>query len=444
MTTMMTTRGSQINLASLPGPESIARRIFPNGVVGLAYENLDSPSAVVHGWMRVGSIDVPAEKAGLASLTASMLCRGTARRTFAQINEEVESVGAALRVGSSGHTTRFVLKCLAEDLSFLLDILTGCLYHPTLPPEHIEKLRGQILTAIEQREENTQVQASLAFHELMYPGHPYSVSQLGYRETVTRLTREDVEAFYRDHYGARGMGVVIVGAIPREKGLDTLEAAFGEWQGATYVQPSLPAVGTVDMIREKRVAIPGKAQSNILLGWIGLKRTDPDFVKAYFANCILGEFGMMGRVGEHVRDEQGLAYYVSTSLDAGLGAGPWAAAAGVDPENVEPAIKGILAQVQRLQSESAGKEELADNKSYIIGSLPLRLEGNEGIAAQMTEIELYQLGLDYVQRFPSSISALTAEDVMSVAQEYLNPDAYVLAFAGPPTGSSDAEAASAA
>jgi zinc protease len=151
----------------------------------------------------------------------------------------------------------------------------------------------------------------------------------------------------------------------------------------------------------------------------------------------------MGRVGEHVRDEQGLAYYVYTTLDAGLGPGPWAAAAGVAPENVERAVEGILDEIRHLQSEPVAEEELVDNKSYLIGSLPLRLEGNEGIAAQIAEIELYQLGLDHVQRFPSQIAALTAEDVMSVAQQVLNPDAYVLAVAGPLAGAPAAMSVSA-
>jgi zinc protease len=429
---------THLNIASLPGPETIARRVFPNGGIGLAWENFSSPSVVVHGWLWAGSVDEAPSQAGLAGLAASMLTRGTERRTFAQISEETESVGAALGFRSSGHTTSFTAKCLVEDLPMILDVLTDCLYRPIFPPEYVEKRRGEILTAIEQREHDTRVMASLYLHELMYgQEHPYGRSSLGYRETIQDLARGQVEAFYREHYGPRNMGVSIVGAISAADGLDLLEEALGKWQGASHVQPPLPAIEPLTKTVEKRATIPGKTQSNIALGWLGLRRQDPDFLKAYLANCILGQFGMMGRVGDYVRDQQGLAYYAYTSLDAGVGPGPWAAIAGVAPQNVDRAVEAILEQIRRLQREPAGAEELADSKAYIVDSLPLRLEGKEGVAAQIAHMELYGLGLDYLQRFPALIEALTAEDVMAVARAYMDPDAYVLSIAGPPEAEED-------
>lgn len=421
----------QINLSSLPGPETIARRVFPNGAVGLAYENWSSSSVVMHGWVRAGSVDVPPAQAGLASLTSSMLTRGTERRSFAEIGEEIESLGAALSISAGGHTTRFTAKCLAEDLAPILDVLTDCLYHPLFPSEHLEKRRGEILTALQQRENSTRVMASLRFGELMYPDHPYGRSQSGYRETVEGLTRADVEAFYSRCYGAMGMAVVLVGAVPKEQGLDVLQGALGDWRGADHTQAELPAVEPVAEIQVAHTQIPGKTQSDLVLGWIGIERKHPDFVKVYLADCILGQFGMMGRIGEQVRDKLGLAYYAYTSLDAGLGPGPWAAMAGVAPENVDRTIEAILDQAVRLCEEPVDGQELADNKAYIIGSAPLRLEGKEELAGQIANMELYQLGLDYLQRLSATIEALTAQDVMEVAQKLIHPSAYVLSVAGP-------------
>ncbi|MBN1936221.1 MAG: insulinase family protein [Anaerolineae bacterium] len=422
---------AQLHLDLLPGPHNIARRRFANGVVGLAYENRHSPSVVVHGWLWAGSIDVPREQAGLAAFTASMLKRGTQNRTFAQINEAVESLGATLSIGGGGHTTRFTVKCLVEDLPQLLDLLTDCLYHPTFPPEYIERRRTQILTAIEQRNDSTQAVASLAFGELMYPGHPYSLSQLGYEDSIAALMGEDIEAFYRTHYGPQKMGVTIVGAMPCSQGLDFLEAAFASWIGANHDRAPLPEVARPTQPIRKSILMPAKFQSDLVIGWPAMTRTWPDFDAASLANCILGEFGLMGRLGTNVRQNQGLAYYVYTALEAGLGTGAWTAMAGIDPENIELIVESILDEIKRLQTEPVDAEELADNKSYIIGSLPLRLEGNEGIAAQIVEMELFDLGLDYVQRFPSLVASLTAQDVIEVARTYLTPDAYVLAVAGP-------------
>ena len=413
---------SNLDLSALPGPETIAQRTFANGVTGLAWENSSSPSVVVYGWLWVGSIDEQAEQAGLAGLTASMMTRGTERRTFAQIGEEIESLGASIGIHSRGHTTAFTAKCLVEDLDLVLDILTDCLYHSTFPSEHIEKRRGEILTILEQREYNTQQMASLKFHELLYPNHPYGRSSLGYEETIRNLTRADVETFYKQHYGtssARRAGVVIVGALPAEQGLDVLESALGTWQGTKHVQAPLPKVAAVE-------------QSDIVLGWMGLKRRDADYFSAYVANCILGQFGLMGRMGDYVRDEKGLAYYSYTSLDAGLEAGPWSAIAGVAPGNVQAATEAILDEIKRIRQEPVSEKELADVKAFLIGSLPLRLEAKESIAAQIAHMQMHQLGLDYLYHYPQYIESVTAQNVIDVTNKYLEPDAYVISIAGPP------------
>lgn len=426
---------SSLDISALPGPETIAQRTFANGVTGFAWENFSSPSVVVHGWLWVGSIDERAEQAGLSGLTASMLTCGTERRTFAQIGEEIESLGASLSVHSGGHTTTFTAKCLVEDLNPVLDILTDCLYHSTFPSEHMEKRRGEILTALQQRAYNTQQMASLRYHELLYPNHPYGRSSLGYEGTIGNLTRADVETFYKEHYGTQGgrhAGVVIVGAVSVEQGLDVLESALGTWQGTKHVQAPLPEVSPVAQIRQARTTIPGKTQSDIVLGWVGLERKDADYFAAYVANCILGQFGMMGRIGDYVRDEKGLAYYSYTTLDAGLEAGPWSAIAGVAPENVEAATGAILEEIVRIRREPVGEEELADAQAFLIGSLPLRLEAKESVAAQIAHMQVHQLGLDYLHHYPQHIKAVTAQDVMDVTKKYLDPDAYAISVAGPP------------
>ena len=426
---------SNLDISALPGPETIAQRTFANGMTGFAWENSSSPSVVVHGWFWVGGVDEQPDQAGLAGLTASMMTRGTERRTFAQIGEEIESLGATLSIHSGDHTTAFTAKCLVEDLDDVLDILTDCLYHSTFPSEHVEKRRGEILTALQQREFNTHQMASLKYHELLYPNHPYGRSSLGYEETIRNLTRADVETFYAKHYGTsstRRAGAVIVGAISTEQGLDVLEGALGTWQGTKYVQAPLPQVVPLEQICQMHTTIPGKTQSDIVMGWIGLRRDHADYFPAYVANCILGQFGMMGRIGDYVRDEKGLAYYSYTSLNAGLEPGPWSAIAGVAPENVQAATEAILDEIKRIRQEPVSEEELADTKAFLIGSLPLRLEAKESIAAQIAHMQVYELGLDYLQHYPQQIEAVTAQDVIDVTNKYLNPDAYVISIAGPP------------
>ncbi|MCB0140391.1 MAG: insulinase family protein, partial [Caldilineaceae bacterium] len=160
-------------------------------------------------------------------------------------------------------------------------------------------------------------------------------------------------------------------------------------------------------------------------------RSHPDYDALRVANTILGRFGMMGRLGETVREEQGLAYYCSSALQTDLVAGAWVTSAGVNPANVEQAIDSILAEFQRLAHEPVTAQELSDSQAYMTGIVPLSLETNAGVAQTLYNMEWFNLGLDYLQRYSSLINAITVEDVQRVAQTYLRGDAYALVVAGP-------------
>ena len=417
---------------SIPGPETITRHELPNGIVVLVRENYASPAVVVRGYLHVGSRDERPEQAGLSAFTAEALMRGTESHPFDQIYEALESVGASIGTSGGTNSTGFGTKSLAEDLPLVLDTLADVLRHPAFPLDEVEKLRGEILTDLEERAHDTRSMANLTFYELAYPqAHPYSRSVDGYTETVGGISRDDLVAFYAGGYGPQGLTVAVVGAVETADALAQIEAAFGDWQGATYTRAPLPEAPRIAGVRERLVPIPGKTQSDVVLGYPGPARTSPDFLEAMVCNSILGVFGLMGRLGEKVREEQGLAYYSYSRVDGGPGPGPWRVIAGVNPANVEQAVDSIRAEVKRICQEPVDAEELADNKAFITGSLPLRLEANEGVARTILDMERYGLGLDYLQRYDALINAITAGQVQAVAKRWLDPDAYALAIAGP-------------
>jgi len=426
---------------SLPSPETIRRTQLPNGIVILAYENPTSPSVVIGGSLWAGSVSETPEQAGLSSFAAGALMRGTETRTFGQINGALESAGAQLGFHSGAHTTDFGGKALAEDLGLLLDILADSLRHPTFPGEEVETLRGQILTALQRRAYDTRSLARLAFDALLYPDHPYGRSVQGYEETVSGLNREALATFYREHYSPEGMVIAIVGAIGGKTSaspdavVEQVQAALGDWHspGVTPNRSIPPAVHLSERCQQT-VPMPGKTQSDLILGWPGLARNDPDYMKARLANTVLGVFGMMGRLGDNVRDAQGLAYYAYSQLEAGLGARPWLATAGVNPANVTRAIDAILHEVRRLRDERLSADELADSQAFLTGSMPLRLETNEGIASMLLEMERYNLGFDYLLRHADLVNAVTVQDAQEMAQKYLSADVYALVVAGPEAG----------
>ena len=421
-------------MTSIPGPDSIARREFPNGMTVLVRENFGSPSVVIDGLLRAGAVDEPAEQAGLASFAASCLMRGTERRTFQQIYEEIESIGASVDVGSGLYTSGFGAKSLAEDMPTVIDVLADVLQHPVFPAAEVEKERGEILTELEERAHDTRRMAGLTFRKLLYPaGHPYGRSTTGYIETIQSVTRDDLENFYRAHLGTKGMLVVIVGAVKAKAAFEAWERAFGSWHGAdaqAHREP-VPPVPRLEEARREFAPVPGKTQSDFILGFVGPARTDPDFWDANLGNTVLGVFGLMGRLGTNVRDKLGLAYYSYSRVEGGVGAGPWSLVAGVNPTNVERAVEAMRVEIRRIRDKVVSSKDLADNKAFVTGTLPLRLETNDGVAGTLLDMEFFGLGLDYLERYKDMIYAITPKRIQAATQKYLDPDHYALAVAGP-------------
>ncbi len=418
---------------SLPGPRNVTRQTLPNGITVLARENMNSQSVVVDATIHVGSIYEGRSHAGLANFTAAMLMRGTSNTSFDQIHERIESVGASLGTSCGVHTGGFGGKALAEDLDMLLATAADVVRHPTFPADHVERLRGETLTGLAMRAHSTRAMAALAFYEALFgDNHPYGYCNDGYTDTVAEITRTEMKQFQRKHYGPQEMIVVIVGSVTAQTAINLVEKHFGDWSNEQQpARAPAPAEREMNSTENRRLQIPGKTQTDIVLGFCGPRRSDPDFQAVRVANSILGVFGMYGRLGQSVRKKHGLAYYSFSRVDGSFGPGTWRVIAGVNPEKVNTAITAILAEIDRLASRLVTPTELADSKSFILGSLPLQLETNEGVAGTLAAIELHGLGLDYLQRLPDQINSLTRPDIRNAAARFLDSEKFVLAVAGP-------------
>ena len=425
----MTTRPAAHSHA-FPGPHDIQRVVLDNGLRVLVRANHSAPVVVLEGLLPAGAIHDPADKAGLSSFVASMLTRGSEHYDFDRFNEAIESVGASLAASSDTHATGFGATCLSEDFATIAAILADTLRRPTFPAAHVQRVRSQKLVRIQERDEDTQEVAHLHFYESIYGSHPYAKATAGYAETVGAVGRDDLLDFYVRRYTPDGAVMVVTGDVDAQAAIDLLRQHFEDWRGPQAEQ-ALPAPTPLDGSRRSVHPLPGKYQADIVVGCQAVGRDHPDFYAVRVANTILGQFGMMGRLGERVREQEGLAYYSYSSQDADTAGGVWFAAAGVNPGNVQQAVDSILAEFQRLAGEPVGKDELADSQAYLTGILPLTLEANEGVASTLLNMEWHGLGLGYLERYPGLIYAVTAADVQRVAHQYLRADAYALVVAGP-------------
>ncbi|MBI5945465.1 MAG: insulinase family protein [Chloroflexi bacterium] len=417
---------------SLPGPDDIYRATLSNGITVLARSSFDSPSISMGGYIPAGAIFESDEKLGLADFVASSLMRGTQTRTFDAIYNELESVGASMGFDSGVHNVSFGGRTLVEDLPLLLRLLSESLQTPIFPANEVEKLRAQLLTGLAIRAQDTSDVAALAFDRMLFNDHPYGRPSDGFVETIQSITKKDMEEFHRVHFGPRGMVIAIVGAIEPEKAAAEVERVLGGWQvpgqaGAVELPPHKPVRKTI----KHHHPLAGKSQSDLVIGMIGPRRKDPEYMPASLGNSILGQFGMMGRIGDVVREKSGLAYYASSSLNAGTGPGTWEVSAGVNPKNLKKAIGLIENELRRFIKSGVTKAELADSQANYIGRLPLSLESNSGVANAIINIERYDLGLDFYQRYEGLVRNVTRADVLETARKYIDPDRLVIATAGP-------------
>ncbi len=418
---------------SLPNESNILRATLANGITALVYENPNVQSVVVAGALDAGSLFESPQQNGLSAMVAGALERGTTNRDFDTLHTILEENAADLHVGAGKHKTRFGGKALAEDFPLLVELLADTLRNPAFTEIQVERLRGEWLTGLQYREQDTSWQASRSFRETLYPvDHPYHYGSQGTLDTIPKLTIDDLRQFHTQHYGPQRMIIVVVGAINATFALDTVKRNFADWDNSAQKSPiTLPELPTMAQPRRTSVIVPGKYQANIIIGSIGPSRFDPDYRPANLANSILGQFGMMGRIGEVVREREGLAYYAGSQINGGHGPGSWTINAGVDPADVERAIALCLEEIERITTEPVSDDDLTDNQSYYIGRLPLQLENNEGLAGAILTIEMFQLGLNYLLNYRDIILELTKTDLLRATQRFLSPESLVISVAGP-------------
>jgi zinc protease len=407
---------------------------FKNGLVLLHNHVAANPSVVVRALVRAGASRETSGEHGIASLTGRMLRQGTQNISKSALAEELDGMGAGLSVDVGFALVAVSIKCLSGDFPRAMQILSELLQRATFPADELDRLRGQVLTDLKEIDDNTRVVAERTWRELAYPStHPYHRLTVGNAETISAATREELSAFQTAWYGPNQTTLIVVGDVPLDETVAATETQFGGWPGARIerVEDSLPA-SDLPGKELREVPMVGKTQADVVVGLPTLDRGSADYYALSFANHILGRIYFMGRFGEKVRDEQGLAYYAYSELNGSYGRGQWLVRAGVNPSNMDKALGSIDAELKRFLDDGPTPEEQSDGVSSLLGSLPRQLETNEGAAAVMGEIELYDLGLDFLERYPDIVRGLTREQVTEVARRWIKPAHLVTAIAGPP------------
>jgi len=412
---------------------ALAETRLENGLRVMTLETVErDPDGPVVIRLRIpGGSSLDADRPGVARFTAEILTRGSGGRALDDLAEELDGLGASVSAGAGRENTDLSLTSMREDVERVMELLATALLKPDFPNEQIEIVRAQILSGLRQAQQDTRGEAEQTLRRMLYPeGHPYRERVSGTEETVAAMARDDLVAFSERAYKPSTAIVAVAGGLSHQEAVDLINRHFGAWQGETpaLVIPDAPAADSAQRVTQE---LPGKSQADIAIGGVAIPRLSPDFQALNVANLILGRLGLMGRLGESVRERQGLAYYAFSGLEVGIGTGFWSARAGVNPDNIERAIETVLSEVRTYLEEGPTAEEFSDAIGNLTGSLPLGLETVGSIASIIADVGFFDLGLDYLQRYRATIRALTPEQLVETMRRYIDPDRLAIAVVQP-------------
>ncbi|MGE0043793.1 MAG: M16 family metallopeptidase [Vicinamibacterales bacterium] len=417
------------------------RIALPGGATLIVQENRTTPSVSLVAGVTAGAAVDPAGREGTAALTARVLDRGTALRPAGAIADALDGRGASLSTAAGRHQAVVSATCLADDVDEVFDLLVDVLCHPVFPDREVATRRTELVTGIRQDADDPGAVAEDRLAALLYPGHPYGRRVSGTVASVEGLGRADLEAFHAAWFGPDRTTIVVAGAVEASRVADRAGALMAAWRPAAGVLPAWPRVAAAPARRVESVAMPGKAQSDVAYGFVGLRRDDPDHDQAMVMNNALGQYALGGRLGDSIRERQGMAYYVYSELDASLAEGPLQIRAGVSAANVEKTIASIDRELDAIRAEGFTAKEIDESKRYLVGSLPRQLETNRAIAGFLLRAELFGLGLDYDQRLPGLLAAVTRDQANAAAARLLDPARATIVVAGPPMDAAQATGA---
>jgi zinc protease len=408
--------------------------------VGSLYFRQDSnlPLVFLNAYFHAGSIN-DGEKYGLAKLTNDMLGRGSKSKDKYEISKLTDLYGADVSFSTGREMTRVHLSTISKNLSAVVEILNEILQEPAFSEVELERLKANTIARLKQEEDYPQKIAAREIARIIYPdNHPYYVLSVEDRmKAIESISIEEIRAFYKKYYNSNTLHVSIVGDIEKQKAISIKEQLFANWNNheldlANNVKPLIPNVPIKEPV-EKLFNKPDKTQTEIILAHSGeISRTHPDYYPLLLANYALGGSALSSRLGTSVRDESGFVYNIRSSFEATLGAGAFKVILGCNPKNVEAAINLTKKVIKEFLEEGISQTELDVTKSYFTGSFSVRtLASNQDITETLSQMQVYELGPDYIKTYEDRINSISLEQVREAARKYLQPDKLSTVIVGP-------------
>lgn len=367
---------------------------------------------------------------GLASLTNSMLEEGTQQYSADQIAEQLDAVGAKLHNNVSRDMAGVSLRSLTDPtmLEPALKVFTQVLTQASFPEKAFNRDQKNTLIAIQHQQQSPGRVASIAFYHALYKNHPYAHAVIGNSDTVKQLTRNDLQAFYHQYYVAKNATIAIVGAV------DTAQAKRIADQITAHMPAGDAAIKLPDSAMtthalNENIKFPS-SQTQIRMGQVGISRHSADYFPLYVGNYILGGGMLVSRLNEEIREKHGLSYSIYSYFHPLAENGPFLISLGTRNAQSHEALKLTRETLKAFIEEGPTPQELTAAKKNIIGSFPLKIASNSQIANYLVVIGFYKLPLNYLQRFPSKIRAVTLKQIKQAFRQRVHPSQMVTVSVG--------------
>ena len=394
----------------------VTRSRLANGMTVLVRENPVTPVVAASLMIKMGTRWETRQTAGLSNFLQLMVVRGTTSLDGTQIVEAADRMGGSIDAYGDADYSEIAATALDRNWREMLGLMADVALRPSMPDGTVQAVRDFLVRQVRNRADKPSNVALDTLLSKTFGDNPYAWDPIGLKESLERTDRDALLAHYRRHYVPAGMVLAVSGNVKAPEVLARAEQLFGAMAPGPVPAPNQAPPPARSAARDV-LTVPG-AQSQIVMGGLAPKMTDPDFAAMKVGSTVLGG-GLAGRFFSELRDKQGLAYTTAAQEPMRVESGYFLGLLGTAPENRDKAEAALREQLERIQREPISAEELRVAKAYVLGNLAMDRRTNARQAWYLGFIDEAGVGADYLDRYATQIRAVTAADVQKAAQRYL-------------------------
>ncbi len=408
---------------------AISERTLPNGLRLVVIPHHELPIVNATLVVRTGSEADPAGKAGLATLTASLLDEGAGSRDAIAIAEQVAYLAVGLQSYASFDQSQVSLHTTRATLDSAFHLMADVALRPTFAQKEFDRIKTERLTSLLQEQDEGPAIANRVFASIVFgENHAYGQAATGTKESIERITRTDVESFWRSYYRPNNATLVIAGDITVADAERLAANVFGSWERAQVAATAVPTAPAVSATTIYLVDKPDAPQSSFRIGSVAVPRSTSDYYPLQVLNTSLGG-SFTSRLNMNLRESKGYTYGAGTSFTMRRAAGPFTARAEIVREKSDSALIEFMKELNSIRTVMPA-DELQKATRFLQLGYAGRFETPADIASQVAALIPYDVPLASLSDFEKKVSEVTAADVQRVASKYIDPSKLAIVIVG--------------